>query len=153
MGPANLLDMRRTWVLLLGLVMALGALPAGAATDVAGPNYIFAGGGTLLTNGLFFPGTAFCDNSGCTVVGDPLQIAKGTDITFVNADAEVVANAHQIISIKRHKKTKRPLFFSDVLTTPGEQDLVITSKLKPGRYVYGCTIHFGMNGVIQVVKE
>ena len=145
--------MRRTWALLLGLVMALGALPAGAATDVAGPNYVFAGGGTLLTNGAFFPGTAFCDNSGCTVVGNPLQIAKGTDFTFVNADAEVVANAHQIVSFKRNKKTKRPLFMSDILTTPGEQDLVITSKLKRGSYLYGCSIHFGMYGVLEVVKE
>ena len=141
-------------VLVSVMALGVGVLPAGAAPDAAaGPNYIFAAGGTLLTNGAFFPGTALCDSRGCTVLGDPLEIAKGTDVTFVNGDAEAVANAHQIVSIKRHKKTKRPLFVSDILTTPGEQDLVITSKLKTGRYVYGCSIHFGMYGVIQVVKE
>jgi hypothetical protein len=145
--------MRKTPALVLALVVALGALaaPAGAAAD-AETDYVFAGGGTPFSNGAFFPGTALCNGNGCTVVGEPVQIERGTDFTFVNIDAEAVANAHQIISFKRKKKTKRPLFMSDVLTTPGEQDLVITSKLKPGVYKFRCPIHFGMYGAIEIVE-
>jgi plastocyanin len=147
--------MRRALVIPLALVMVVAALalPAGAAMDAdAGPNYVFAGGGTPLSNGAFFPGTTVCDGSGCTVLGAPLQIDKGTDITFVMADAEVIANGHQMVSVKTKKKTKRPLFMSELLTTPGEQDLVTTSKLKAGTYEYFCPIHFGMYGTIEVVK-
>ncbi|MGH2755534.1 MAG: cupredoxin domain-containing protein [Actinomycetota bacterium] len=134
---------------IVGLAIPTSASPAAMDAET---DYVFAGGGTPLSNGAFFPGTAFCNSSGCTVVGEPVQVEKGTNFTFANVDAEVVANAHQILSIKRHRKTKRPLFMSDVLTTPGQTDLVITEKLKPGLYEYGCTVHFGMYGVIEIVK-
>ena len=148
--------MRRGIVSLLALVTALSfsALPASATPNgaSAGPGYVFAGGGTLLTNGFFFPGTALCDEAGCSVVGPPNEIQKGTDFTFAMIDAEAVANAHQIVSVKVNKRTKRPLFYSDVLTTPGDQDLVVTSKLKPGTYFYRCTVHYGMFGAIEIVR-
>jgi hypothetical protein len=148
--------MRRGIVTLLALVTALSfsALPAGASpnSDAAGAGYVFAGGGTLLSNGVFFPGTAICDEAGCTVVGPPNEIQKGTDFTFAMVDAEAVANSHQIVSVKVNKKTRKPLFYSDVLTTPGERDLVLTSKLKPGTYFYRCTVHFGMYGAIDIVR-
>jgi hypothetical protein len=148
--------MRRGIVSLLALVTALivSALPAAASSDnaAAGAGYVFAGGGTLLSNGFFFPGTALCNEVGCSVVGPPNEIQKGTDFTFANVDAEAVANAHQIVSVKVNKRTKRPLFYSDVLTTPGDQDLVVTSKLKPGTYFYRCTVHYGMFGAIEIVR-
>ena len=148
--------MRRGIVSLLALVTALSfsALPAGASPNgaSAGAGYVFAGGGTLYSNGFFFPGTALCDEAGCSVVGPPNEIQKGTDFTFAMVDAEAVANAHQVVSMKVNKRTKRPLFYSDVLTTPGDQDLVVTSKLKPGTYFYRCTVHYGMFGAIEIVR-
>jgi hypothetical protein len=55
--------------------------------------------------------------------------------------------------VKRNKRTKKPLFASDVLTTPGQTDLVVTSHLKPGDYVFRCTIHFGMYGILEVLDS
>lgn len=132
-------------------LLATLATPAGAASAPADehPNVIVAAGGTNLSNGIFLPGTAACDNSGCT--GVPMQIAKGTDVTFVNIDPAPVTNSHRIISLDKRRKTGRPLFASDTVDGPG-QTLMITSHLKPKVYPYFCSFHFGMYGQIEVVK-
>lgn len=126
-----------------------------AIVSQAGPadNQLFAGGGTNLTNGVFFPGTATCERDGCETVGglDPLTIEKGTDITFTNLDPAAVTNGHRIVSIDRKKKNGKPLFFSEQVDGPA-QSTVKTRKLKPGTYFYLCSTHFGMYGAIEVVK-
>ena len=129
----------------LGL-LCLPILPAHA--EVGGR--ILAGGGTPLTNGLFFPGTAIPNEDGSLTGTSPLELAQGTDIEFVNLDEAAVGNGHQIISLKRRKG--RPVFSSDLLTRPGQSDLVVTSHLKPGLYDYFCSIHAGMWGQIQIVQ-
>lgn len=139
--------MRRILGTLVAIGLLLGALPAhGAATrPIAANNFIFAGGGTPVSNGVFFPGTTFCDADGCT--GEPLQVPRGDDITFVNLDTSTVTNAHQIVSKKR--KRGRPLFMSEVSNGP-DQTLLITSHLKPGVYRYLCSFHFAMYGQIEI---
>jgi len=121
-----------------------GGVPAAAETAV-----IVAAGGTPLTNGLFFPGTELCNGKDCYSV--PMQIEKGTNIRFVNVDVAQVAGPHQIMSLRRSKKTGRPFFQSRLVDGPGE-DMVKTSHLKVGEYPYFCVQHAGMNGVIQVVR-
>ncbi|MBA2726158.1 MAG: hypothetical protein H0U53_09230 [Actinobacteria bacterium] len=140
-------EMRRIVGTLVAAGLLLGALPAhGAITaPAAANNFIFAGGGTPVSNGIFFPGTTFCDTQGCT--GVPMQVPRGDDITFVNLDTSSVTNAHQIVSRKR--KRGRPLFISEVNYGPG-QGLVVTSHLKPGVYKYYCSFHFGMFGQIEI---
>lgn len=115
-------------------------------------NYLFAGAGTNLTNGVFFPGTAFCDSKGCEMTGPPLQIDKGTNVIFINLDPAAITNGHRIMSLK-HKKGRRrkPLFFSEQVDGPGKT-ILRTSKVKPGLYYYRCTTHFGMYGAIEVTK-
>jgi len=141
--------------LIVGATAALlGALvPAGPAASQPGSTTsatVFAGGGTLLTNGLFFPGTLIKDGTVGEVSAPPVEVQKGTDFELVNLDEELVANAHKIQSFKRKKG--RPLFMSDVVTSPGENSLVPTAHLKPGVYRYYCTVHGGMYGHIQIVK-
>lgn len=114
-------------------------------------SYIFAGGGTPLTNGVFFPGTATCSGGECTAVGAIPQIKKGTDITFANMDEGTVSNAHRIVCLGR-TKTGRPKCVSEQLDSPGETSLMVTSKLRPGLYPYLCSVHFGMYGIFEVVK-
>ena len=146
--------MRRGTLLALVVALSAYAIPAGASSEEAvGPAYVFAGGGTPLSNGIFFGGTTICDDAGCTVAGTPVEVPVGTDFTFVNLDAEAVGNGHQIMSVKKNKRTKKPLFYSDYLATPGEQDVVMTSHLKPGRYLFRCPVHFGMYGTIEVVEQ
>lgn len=134
------------------LVLAgiLGTVFPAQAAEVPLPtakNFIFAGAGTPLSNGFFFPGTTFCDASGCT--GKPLPVPKGEDITFVNLDVSTLTNAHQIVSQKL--KRGRPLFMSEVNSGP-DTSLVKTSHLKPGVYRYLCSFHFGMYGQIEIVN-
>jgi len=128
-----------------------GSRPLGsdhlAAADAG--EVIFAGGGTPLTNGIFFPGTATCDSKGCTPIGPPLQVKQGSDITFVNIDPAAVANTHRVVSIRKRKG--RPMFASEDVSGPG-QSVVPASHLKPGVYPYFCNVHFGMYGVFEVVK-
>lgn len=129
--------------------LLLSGLPASATTlgdPLAANNFIFAGGGTPVSNGIFFPGTTFCDGAGCT--GTPLIVPQGEDITFVNLDVSTVTNSHQIISQKR--KRGRPLFSSEVNNGP-DTSLVVTSHLKPGVYRYLCSFHFPMFGQIEIV--
>ncbi len=114
----------------------------GAATEP-----LFAFGATNVSNGVFFPGTAIYDGNAYQGM-PPYEIERGTDIQFINLDVAVVANGHQIKSLKTRRG--KPLFQSDFVAGPGE-DLMITSHLKPGVYVYFCTTHSGMFGRIAII--
>lgn len=165
-GEANLRGVNRTVSLLLASLVAaamVGGLAApshargeadsGAAGDAN--NFLFVGGGTPLTNGLFFPGTLLCDSGGCTGVGPALTIDKGDDVTLVNLDVGLVSNSHQATSIKTFKKGKKkgqPLFRSEEMSSPG-QSIMKMSHVKPGTYEYQCPFHFGMFGQIEVVPQ
>lgn len=129
---------------------AAGAAPSTRTAPVPDADSVplFAGGGTALTNGYFFPGTAVYDGSKFT--GVPLQIQQGQNIEFVNTDPAAVTNSHAIVSFKR--KHGHPLFQSGSVQGPATAT-VITEKLKPGVYSYFCNIHFGMYGLIEVVKS
>ena len=146
----NLLGMRK--VVLAALVaLMLGALmsPASAVVPVewlASGGTLFAGGGTNLTNGTFFPGTAIYDGKEFQGL-PPLQIKKGTDLDFVNLDVAAVTNSHQIMSFKR--KHGSPVFASEPLAGPGRA-VIITSNLKPGVYPFFCATHFGMYGRLEI---
>jgi hypothetical protein len=135
---------------LMSLLLIGGSAGASDAGDAN--NFLFAAGGTPVTNGFFFPGTRTCDSNGCTEVGPPLQIDRGDDVTFVNLDAGVVTNSHQIFSIKRRKKNRRPLFSSAEVSGPG-QTVMKMSHVKPGKYLYLCSFHFGMYGEIEVLDN
>ena len=145
-------------LLVLGAALAL-ALPASVAAGSEAPRSsatapLFVGGGTPLSNGVFFPGTAIYngeDEDGePSYTGVPYEIERGTDLELVNLDHGDVANAHQITSFAR--KRGRPLFQSKRLDRPGEKALVITSRLKPGIYDYYCPIHTAMYGLIEVTR-
>ncbi|MDQ3957087.1 MAG: hypothetical protein M3273_02070 [Actinomycetota bacterium] len=123
---------------------AVALTPLGAAERP-----LFAGGGTPVSNGIFFPGPSLCAGTYCA--GEPYAIPKGSDIRFYNLDAAVVANAHRIVSKGRHKRTGAPLFASPTVRGPGDA-LMITSHLKPGIYPYTCTIHFAMDGILEVTE-
>lgn len=139
---------------LLVAICAIGLscfAPGASAFDLEVGGYIVAGGGTPVTNGVFFPGTAIPDDEGgLTAVMPPVQIAAGTDTEFVNLDEATVSNAHKMVSLKRRKG--RPLFQSDLLTRPGETSLVTTSNLKPGVYAFFCSVHTGMWGQLEIVR-
>ena len=135
---------------LVALVLSCFAPGAGAAVAEAETGgRIIAGGGTQLTNGIFFPGTAFPRADGGFDGPPPLQIPQGTDVEVINLDEATLANAHKVVSLKRRKG--KPVFFSDLLTTPGQTDIVVTSKLKPGIYPYYCSVHSSMWGQIEIV--
>ena len=143
-------------IALIALCLALGApvAHAGAAPAVPGPDpVLFAGAGTNLTNGVFFPGTGLYDGSKYFTV-QPLQVPKGRNVDFVNLDASVVTNYHQIRSRKLVLRGRRrvPLFQSPAVNGPGTATL-ITCHVKPGVYEYICTIHGGMVGFFEVLKS
>lgn len=126
--------------------------PAAAAEEAT----IFAGGGTQLSNGYFFPGTRVSDGDGGTMGAPAVTVPKGTNIRFVNLDHFIVAGgAHKITSFdtikvgKNGKKRKVPLFSSEAVDGPGETT-VKTEHLKPGEYLYFCPIHHAMLGAIKV---
>jgi plastocyanin len=132
--------------------LALLAPASQAAVPVewlASGGTLFAGGGTNLSNGLFFPGTVIYDGKQFQGM-PPLQIAQGTDLDFVNLDVSAVTNGHQIVSFK--KKHGQPLIKGPRVDGPGRAT-VITSHLKPGVYPYFCTVHFGMYGRLEVVAN
>jgi len=146
--------MRKVLLSALMIVLSVALLAPTGHAAVPTPNLesggtIFAGGGTNLTNGIFFPGTAIYDGSDYQGL-PPMQIAQGTDLDFVNLDVGAVANAHQIVSFKQKRGV--PVFKSERVDGPG-QTLVITSFLKPGVYPFFCSIHFGMYGRLQIVKN
>lgn len=139
----------------LALSAALALLPsAGAASPSAPPPPrptaaeapLFAAGGTPLTNGLFFPGTALCVGTDCQ--GVPYQVAQGTDIRFYNLDTAVVANNHRILSHDLNKRG-RPLFMSETIGGPGST-LMKTSHLRPRTYAFYCSVHPGMEGILEI---
>lgn len=141
--------MRKVVVAALGAALSLGCLPAalgGPASDRQ-DSVVFAGGGTPLTNGVFFPGTTIYD--GYDFVGKPLPVQKGSNLQFVNLDYAPVTNSHQIRSFRR--KRGRPLFQSKLVDGPG-QTLVVTSHLKVGTYYYFCTTHTTMYGAIEIIE-
>lgn len=156
-GPDNLGLVRKLSLLLAAAATAL--LPtAHAATGIDAPALppvgaaeapLFAAGGTPLTNGVFFPGTALCAAGSC--FGQPYSIARGTDIRFYNLDSAIVANSHRIVAKDMKRKTGAPLFQSDTVAGPGSS-LMRTSHLKPGVYGYFCTVHFGMEGLLEVTR-
>ena len=134
---------------LLAVAFALGLLVSPAmAAPLDAEAYVFAGGGTPVTNGIFFPGTAL---SGVPSA-PPVSITQGDDFTFVNLDEAAVGNGHKIRSFKV-LRSGRIAFQSDLLTEPGATDLVITSHLKPGVYKYYCAVHDGMYGNIEIVGQ
>ena len=139
--------MRRLFAAALGLVLACVPAAAGAQTDEEAVP-VFAGGGTNLTNGYFFPGTATYDGEG--FVGVPHQIQQGQNILFVNTDVAAVTNSHTMISVRKNKK-KRPFFHSGYVRGPASVT-VKTSHLKPGVYPYYCSVHYGMYGLLEVTK-
>ena len=118
-----------------------------ANTDKADTVPLFAGGGTALTNGYFFPGTAVYNNGEFT--GVPLQVPQGDNVQFINSDAAAVTNGHAIVSLKR--KHGRPVFSSGLVNGPATATM-ITQNLKPGVYPYFCSIHFGMYGLIEITQ-
>lgn len=126
-------------------------LPPAAARPAADADAtLFVGGGTNLSNGLFFPGTSLRQNDEWLDLGPPLQVTAGSNVTLVNLDAAALTNYHQIRSFKIRKKTGRPLFQSEPSSGP-TTTMVLTQHLKPGLYRYFCTTHFGMFGRIEVV--
>lgn len=123
-------------------------LPRGAAAE---ETQLFAGGGTQLSNGIFFPGTGFANEDG-SVSGEPLVVPKGNNIRMTNLDHFVVSGgAHGVRSFKRVKRGKRkvPLFSSKMIDGPGDA-LVVTSHVKRGTYAFYCPVHSGMLGLIKV---
>lgn len=124
-----------------------GASGAPARAPLA-PAPMIVGGGTLLTNGVFFPGTAVYQSG--DYIGEPYELAGGQDIELTNIDNGDIANCHQLRSFKR-KRNGRPLFQSKRLCNPGEKSLVIMSHVKPGIYDFNCPIHYGMYGLVKVL--
>jgi hypothetical protein len=146
--------MRRTLIGACTLVLAFALLaPVGhAAVPVdwlESSGTLFAGGGTALSNGIFFPGTAIYDGKAFQGL-PPIQITQGTDMDFVNLDVSAITNGHQIVSFKR--KHGQPVIKSARVDGPG-QTTVITSHLKPGVYPFFCTVHFGMYGRLEIVAN
>ena len=117
--------------------------PKCPAADVT----LFAGGGTPLSNGSFFPGTAmYYENEW---VGEPLVVPKGCNVKFVNLDVGTLTNGHQIISYKTRRGN--PLFRSRFVVGP-DTATVRTRDLKQGMYPYFCSVHYGMWGLLQIKK-
>lgn len=124
--------------------------PGVSANNVEIGGRVVAGGGTPLTNGVFFPGTALPRSDGGFDGLEPVQIQQGTDVEFVNLDEASVSNAHEMVSQRRRKG--RPMFSSGQVTRPGQTVLVVTSNLKPGVYPFYCTVHTGMWGRLEIVR-
>jgi len=141
--------MKRLLLVALASLVAAAFVPNASAGAQAIPSStILAGGGTPLSNGIFFPGTALYDSG--EFVGEPVSISRGTDIEFVNLDEASIANGHKLVSLKINKRTKRPLFRSKMLLSPGQSATVITSHLKRGTYPFYCPVHSGMWGLLEV---
>ena len=141
----------RKLVLVVLCAFGLSCFTSGAsAVDVEIGGRVIAGGGTPVSNGLFTPGTAIPRADGGFDGLPPMQIQYGTDVEFVNLDEATISNGHKMVSQKRRKG--RPVFSSDLLTSPGQTSLVVTSNLKPGVYAYYCSTHAGMWGQIEIVR-
>jgi len=150
-APENPLLMRKAVLVVLCAFGLSCFAPAASAVDVEVGGRILVGGGTPLSNGAFFPGTAFPNNDGSlTPVLPPVQVQQGTDVELVNLDEATVANAHKLVSKKRWKG--RWIFQSGLVSRPGDTSLVTTSNLKPGVYPFYCSIHPAMWGQLEIVR-
>jgi hypothetical protein len=139
--------MRKALLLLVvGLLVVPVSLASGSTASSLAPAKMFVGGGTPLTNGIFFPGVSVYD--GEKLQGVPMEIQQGQDIELTNIDEGDVANCHQLTSYKRRRG--QYLINSKRLCSPGETALVVTSHLKPGRYEAFCPIHTSMYAIIDV---
>lgn len=138
-------------IVLLALIAALvpSQIASGAPASARATSPLFVGGGTFVSNGIFFPGTAFYYEG--EYYGPAYQIPRGNDIELTNLDEGSISNGHQMRSFKL-KKNGRPKFISARVSSPGESTIVITSHLKPGVYDYFCTNHFGMLGRIEITR-
>lgn len=140
--------MRKLLLLVVAALVAVPSMASGASAPSAmAPAPMFVGGGTFVSNGIFFPGTAV-ENNG-ELVGVPYQIERGQDIELTNLDVGDIANCHQLTSLKR-KRNGRPFFQSKRLCFPGDKSLVLTSVVKPGIYEAFCPIHTGMYALIEI---
>ena len=143
--------MKRIALVALCLALTAPVAQAGDSSAVPGPDpTLFAGAGTNLTNGIFFPGTGIYDGSKYFTV-QPLQVPKGKDVDFINLDVSAVTNSHQIRSqqLVRRGRRRIPLFQSALVDGPGS-GVLVTSHVKPGIYQYFCTTHGGMVGFLEV---
>jgi plastocyanin len=142
--------MRKVLVLTVLFALVVPAqIAAGATTSTRATAPLFVGGGTFVSNGTFFPGTAVYQDG--AYYGAPYEIAKGTDVELTNVDEGSVANGHAIRSFKR-RRNGRPLFASARVDQPGESTIMITSHLKPGVYPYFCLQHSGMLGRLEITR-
>lgn len=138
-----------SFVVAAALLAALPLAARASGDDQVEPAPIFALGGTVVSNGIFTPGTAIYDGED-SYYGQPYKLEPGQDIMFTNLDNGDIANGHLLRSFKRNKRTGRPLFESKRLEQPGEQSLVLVSHLKPGVYDFFCPIHPSMYGWIEI---
>lgn len=141
--------MRKLSLIALSAVALSCFAPGANAIELETGARIVVGGGTPVSNGIFFPGTAVPRADG-GFDGEPVQLQQGTDVELINLDEATVANSHKMVSLKRRKG--RPLFQSALLSRPGDSDLVTTSNLKPGIYPFYCPVHNGMWGQLEVVR-
>ena len=141
--------MKKTLALAVCLVLVVPIQAAVGSTTAAATVPLFVGGGTFVSNGIFFPGTAVYQDD--EYYGAPYQVAQGTDVELINVDEGSVSNGHQLRSFKQ-RRNGRPLFLSERIASPGESTVVIVSHLKPGIYDYFCTNHFGMLGRIEITS-
>lgn len=135
--------------LLVGTMIVVTSA-ATAAESRAQDGVIVSAGGTQASNGVWLPGAAICENNACQ--GVPVRIEQGANIQFINPDPDTLANGHQIVSYKTRKKTGQALFKSELLNGP-DQTLMITSHLKPGIYPFTCSVHYKMDGLLEVVDS
>ena len=139
--------MRKVALLLMAAALSSSMMTGALASDVE-PAQMFVGGGTFVSNGLFFPGTAVYDGS--SLQGLPLQVQRGQDIELTNIDNGDIANCHQLTSFKRRRGI--PIFNSKRLCAPGESAVVLMARAKPGIYQAYCPVHPSMFAQVEVVE-
>lgn len=139
--------MKKTLLLLLAALLS-SSMMGGAGASAMEPAQMFVGGGTFVSNGIFFPGTGVYDGS--SLQGMAIQVERGQDIKLTNLDTGDVANCHQLTSYKRKRGV--PIFNSKRLCAPGESAVVVMSRAKPGLYEAYCPIHTGMYALVEVTK-
>lgn len=138
--------MKKVLLLLVAGILSSSMTAISGASAMA-PAPMFVGGGTPVSNGVFFPGTAVFD--GESVQGLPIQVEAGQDIELTNLDLGDLANCHQLTSFKR--KRGRPVFNSKRLCAPGESAIVLMGRAKPGVYEAYCPVHTGMYALVEVL--